>query len=96
MIKVNPVDAMAVWEFYIENPQMLNFLPDIGIVERRQFAHDAITPLCDKWYEFASEQCGYSQPYDLEFVPRFLMGVHVKNLITDDDFKTLVFDIASE
>ena len=70
--KPEPVDMLAVWEYYVLSPEELKKLPDEDDLSRRQYVCDRLTAFCDKWWEYAHSFLSYDDSYSWEFVPIFL------------------------
>lgn len=74
-VETEPESAMAVWEAYLTDTDLMDSLPDVGACERRAIVYQDITPLADKVWTLATN-LGFDDPYDWEFVPLFLTLFH--------------------
>jgi len=96
-VDVDPIEAMIVWEFYLENPTMMDKLPDEGVVARRSYVLSVITPIVSKYHKVAIS-AGFDASFDWEFVPIFLKQVHDMFHVDDieaQDFSYLAKSIAT-
>ena len=65
-------DAMAVWEAVSLVHLPGHKLPGDGMISDREYVASTFTPFCLKWFDYLQKFFFWSEPFDMEFVPKFV------------------------
>ena len=93
--QADPIDMLAVWEYYCDYMGEMSKLPAEGALARRQYVVDHLTAFCDHWWLYAHTFLGYEDSFDWEFLPAFLgsLPTHDIDDITPEQITAALMDV---